>query len=166
MTSLTVWCFDTPVGAEAGALRLKGLEQKDALVVHDAVELIWMPGADEPTVRQLRHGTGEGSAKGAFWGGVAGIFVLAPIAGAAVGGAVGGLVARLRRGVSDDFIARVREQITPGTSALLVLSSNAKAELIGPAIEAMDATLLIAELDDDLSPELRALVPETGPSAG
>ena len=90
---------------------------------------------------QLRHGTAEGSAKGAFWGGVAGIFVLAPIAGAAVGGAVGGLVARLRRGVNDDFVARVREQITPGTSALLVLSSDAKAELIGPAIAAMDATL-------------------------
>src|SRR6476469_8634230 len=104
MSSLTVWCFSTPQGADAGALRLKGLEAKDALVVHDAVILTWHAGAEEPSIRRLRHNTAEGSAIGAFWGGVAGFFVLAPIAGAAIGGAAGGLVARLRRGVGDDFV--------------------------------------------------------------
>ena len=158
MPSLTVWCFPTPLGADTGEVGLKRLEEQGALVVHDAVALIWMPGAPEPTVRHLRHDAVRAGVTGAFWGSVVGMLALSPVAGAVVGSAAGSLVARLRRGVGDDFVARVGEQLVPGTSALFVLSSGARAELVGPAIAAMEATLLHADLGDDVDPELRALV--------
>jgi uncharacterized membrane protein len=158
MSSLTVWCFSTPLGADTGEVGLKRLEEQGALVVHDAVALIWMPGAPEPTIRHLRHDAVRAGVTGAFWGSVIGMLALSPVAGAVVGSAAGSVVAKLRRGVGDDFVAQVGEQISPGTSALFVLSSGARADLVGPAIAAMEATLLHAELGDEVDPELRALL--------
>lgn len=158
MSSLTVWCFSTPLGADTGEVGLKRLEEQGALVVHDAVALIWMPGTPEPTIRHLRHDAVRAGVTGAFWGSVIGMLALSPVAGAVVGSAAASAVAKLRRGVGDDFVAQVGEQISPGTSALFVLSSGAQADLVGPAIAAMEATLLHAELGDDVDPELRALL--------
>ena len=51
MVSLTVWRYPTPLGVDAGELRMKSLQEKQALTVHDAVAVIWMPGADAPPFR-------------------------------------------------------------------------------------------------------------------
>ena len=45
MTALTVWRYDTPFGAEAGAVRLKALAERHVLTVHDAITIAWMPQA-------------------------------------------------------------------------------------------------------------------------
>ena len=40
MTALTVWRYDTPFGAEAAAVRLKRLEERKVLTVHDAITIV------------------------------------------------------------------------------------------------------------------------------
>lgn len=154
MTALTVWRYDTPFGAEAGALRLKSLEDRRILTVHDAITVMWMPRASEPVITHLRHSTAASAAKGSVLGGLVGMVVLAPLAGAAIGAGVASAVTRLRKsGIDQHLVEELGAQLTPGSSALLVLSSDADLDELRPVIERElqrgDVVLLHAELSDD-----------------
>ena len=78
MPSLTVWQYDTPMGAEAGEVRLKALQERGALTVHDAITVSWVPGAHQPHVGHLRHATSSAAGKGSVLGAFVGMLVLAP----------------------------------------------------------------------------------------
>ena len=125
MATLTVWRYGTPLGAEAGEVRLRTLQDHGALTVHDAVTIAWLPGTHRPRVGYRRH---------------------APV-GAAVAHPRGG------RGIDQELLGGVISQLRPGTSALLVLSSDADLEEVRTAIERGlargDVALLHAELDHD-----------------
>src|SRR4051794_37057943 len=117
------------MGAVAGEVRLKGLEQQGGLTVLDAITLTWMPGSDQPQIGHLRHKTGSAAGKGSVLGAVVGTLVLAPVVGAAAGAGVGALVERLRgTGLDETVLTDIRDQLRPGTSALLVLSRDADPE--------------------------------------
>jgi uncharacterized membrane protein len=159
MPSLTVWRYPTPFGVDTGELHLKRLEEQDAITVHDAVALIWMPDAEAPEVRRLRHRSARAAGHGGVWGALIGTLVLAPVAGAAVGAAAGAAVDRIRRtGIDDAFVDGLRSALVPGTSALFVLSSDARADRLAEFVAGTEATLLRAELDPDVGDELRALL--------
>jgi uncharacterized membrane protein len=159
---LTVWLYPTALGVDVGELRLKRLVEQEALTVHDAAAVIWMPEAEKPSVRKLRHGTAKAAGKGSVLGGLVGLVVLGPVAGAAAGAAAGAVAHRLRSaGISDDVVDRIREQVRPGTSALLVLSTNADAAKLRPMLAHREATLLYAELSDDATSVLQELLEES-----
>lgn len=159
MTSLTVWRYPTPFGADKGELQLKVLAEEGALVVHDAASIIWMPDAEEPSVRRLRHNTARSAGRGALWGGLVGMLVLNPVAGAAAGAAASAAAHRLRStGIDPDFLATVREQLVPGTSALIVISSDAREELIRPVLARTEATLIATDMTDDVRRRLDDLL--------
>lgn len=150
MTALTVWRYPTPFGADQGELHLKILVEQDALVVHDAASVVWMEGAEEPKVRHLRHDTARSASRGALWGGLVGMLVLNPVAGAAAGAAATAATHKLRStGIDEEFLGTVREQLAPGTSALIVLSSDAREELIRPVLARSEATLIATDLPED-----------------
>ncbi len=159
MVSLTVWRYPTPLGVDAGELRMKSLQEKQALTVHDAVALIWMPGAEAPRIRRLRHDTAKAAAGGSILGALVGLVVLGPVGGAAAGAAVGAVSHRLRTvGIDDALVERIRDELQPGTSALLVLSSHADVEKLRPLLARREATLIHAELSEDAPAELRQLL--------
>ncbi len=150
MTALTVWRYPTPFGADQGELQLKILVEQDALVVHDAASVVWMQGAKEPKVRHLRHDTARSASRGALWGGLVGMLVLNPVAGAAAGAAATAATHKLRStGIDEEFLSTVREQLAPGTSALIVLSSDAREDLIRPVLARSEATLIATDLPED-----------------
>lgn len=159
MPSLTVWHFPTPLGVDAGELALRRLVEEDAITVHDAATAIWMPGADHPDVRRVKHRSAGAAGRGAFWGALVGTLVLAPVAGAAVGAGAGAVLERLRRGgVDDATLERLQTLVTPGTSALFVLSSDARPESVRRALVGTEATLVHAEMDEETEAELRRLL--------
>ena len=159
MPSLTVWRYPTPLGVDAGELLLRRLEEKGALTVHDAVAVTWMPGADRPEVRRVRHRTAGAAGRGTFWGALVGTLVLAPVAGAAVGATTAAVVARLRHaGVPDETVDALLGAMTPGTSALFVVTSDADPAVVGPALAAGEAELIHADMDDETEAELRRLL--------
>lgn len=126
MTTLTVWKFDSVKGAEEAAETLKVLASQELITVHDAAMVRWEEGAKKPKTQQLHNLMATGALGGAFWGMLLGLIFFVPLLGAAVGAATGALSASLADvGIDDGFINRVREQVTPGTSALFVLSSDA-----------------------------------------
>ena len=162
-TTLTVWHYDTAMGAAAGEVRLRNLEERGALTVIDAVTVVWMPHAPRPRVGQLRSRTGTGARRGAVLGALAGALVLAPGAGAAAGAGVGALAGRLRHtGIDNAFLEEIKTRLEPGTSALLVLSENADLDAIRPFLERGrsrgDVTLMHALLSEDAPDTLRELL--------
>jgi uncharacterized membrane protein len=159
MPSLTVWRYPTPLGVEAGELLLRRLEERGALTVHDAVTVIWMPGADQPDVRRVRHRTAGAAGRGTFWGALVGTLVLAPVAGAAVGATAAAVASRLRHaGVPAETVSALTGALTPGTSALFVVTSDADPAVVGPAVADTEAELIHAEVDDRTAAELRLLL--------
>jgi uncharacterized membrane protein len=158
MPSLTVWRFPTPYGADQGELRLKVLREQGALVVHDAATVVWFADGQRPRVRQLKHMKGSGALGGAFWGTLLGSVFLMPFAGAAVGAATGALHRKLSdAGISDDFVKEMRERITPGTSAIIVLSSDADIAKVRERFLTGEAELIYADLDEAGTAKLREL---------
>src|SRR5262245_59831782 len=123
MATLTVWKFETPTGADDAVVTLESLAKQELIKIHDDATISWPADRKKPKTRQLNNLAGAGALGGAFWGLLFGILFFIPLIGLAIGaaaGAIGGSLADA--GISDDFIKSVREQVTPGTSALFVLS--------------------------------------------
>ena len=134
MATLTVWQFDTADGAEQASKTLQNAATKELIKIHDAATVTWEEGAKKPKTRQLHNLAGTGALGGAFWGMLFGLIFFVPLLGAAIGAATGALSGSLADvGIDDGFINRVREQVTPGTSALFVMSSEAVVEKVKDA---------------------------------
>ncbi|GAA4372407.1 DUF1269 domain-containing protein [Nocardioides caricicola] len=138
MATLTVWRYDTVDGAGRAAQLLKDLARQDGLVLHDAATVVWEPGQSKPRTHQLRPSTTvSGTLGGGFWGLLFGLIFFMPLLGAAIGAATGALAGALTDvGIDDTFINRVRDTVTPGTSALFVLTSDAALDQIHDAFAA------------------------------
>ncbi len=156
MATLTVWKFDTPGGAEAASKILQGLSRENLVVIHDAAVVEWEEGKKKPKTRQLNNLAGAGALGGAFWGLLFGLIFLVPLLGAAVGAATGALSASLADvGIDDTFIDGVRDQITPGTSALFVMTSDAVLDKVRDAFGNDHPELILTNLTKE---QERALV--------
>jgi len=161
--TLTVWLYDSAMGAAAGEVRLKDLQQKDALTVHDAVTVTWIPGAHEPRVGHLRHETTAAASKASVLGALLGSLVLTPVVGAAAGAGIGALAQRLRgTGIDREFLEKLKARMQPGTSALVVLSSDADLDAVRPVIERGrargDVKLLLVDLAEGAPEALQDLL--------
>jgi uncharacterized membrane protein len=134
MGTLTVWKFDTTTGAEDASQTLQELARQNLLVLHDAATVVWEEGKKKPRTHQLASTTGAGALGGSFWGLLFGMIFFVPLLGAAMGAATGALAGSLADvGIDDTFINRVRDQVTPGTSALFVLTSEAVVDKVHAA---------------------------------
>ncbi|QFZ19654.1 DUF1269 domain-containing protein [Saccharothrix syringae] len=126
MATLTIWRFDTAAGADDAARVLATLARRELIKIHDAAVVAWPADRKKPKIRQVNDLRGRGALTGAFWGTLLGLLFLMPLVGAAVGAAAGALTAGLADfGIDDDLIKEVRSRVTPGSSALFVLSSDA-----------------------------------------
>ena len=147
VTTLSVWGFDAADGAEAALRRLERQQHQRLLTLDDVAVVAWPAGTRRPRAYQV--GTAEGTAalSGAFWGLLFGLLFLLPLAGVAVRTA--GLAPI---GLSDAFLQRVRDRITPGTSGLFLLAEDAALE---PVREALPVDLLLSHFDHDQEAALR-----------
>jgi uncharacterized membrane protein len=133
--TLTIWIYDSALGAAAGEVRLKKLQERNALQVHDEVTITWMPGAHQPRIGHLRHETSATATRDSVLGGLVGLIFLAPETGAA-GAGLAALAHRLRgTGIDQKFLEEVKAHLRPETSALLVLSGHADLDEVRPVIE-------------------------------
>jgi uncharacterized membrane protein len=156
MATLTVWKFSDPGGAANALNTLEGLQKQGLIDIDDAAVVSWEEGAKKPKTHQLRSITGAGALGGAFWGFLFGLIFFIPLLGMAVGAAGGALAGSLTDvGIDDDFIKRVREQVTPGTSALFAMTENAVVDKIKDAFGGAHAELLYTNLSSEQDKALR-----------
>jgi uncharacterized membrane protein len=156
MASLTVWKFHTPFGADAALDKLEGMQARELITVQDAAVVSWEAGHKKPKTRQLSDTTGRGALGGAFWGMLFGLIFFVPFLGAAIGAASGALFGSLADvGISDSFIRSVRDQVTPGTSALFLLSSDAVMDRVREEFPGHEAELISTNLSSEQEAQLR-----------
>jgi uncharacterized membrane protein len=156
MATLTVWKFDTASGADDATETLRELATQRLITIHDAATVRWEEGKKKPRTRQLHNLAGAGALGGAFWGMLFGMIFFVPLLGAAIGAASGALAGSLNDvGIDDRFINRVRDEVTPGTSALFVMSSDAVMDKVREAFSATRPELIFTNLSDEQENAIR-----------
>jgi uncharacterized membrane protein len=161
MATLTVWRLSTPDGAEQLLSAVSDLQRQELIKVHDAAVVSWPPGAKKPKTRQARNLAAAGAMGGAFWGLLFGLLFFVPILGMAMGaaaGALGGSMADV--GIDDSFIKRVRDSITPGTSAVFLMTSDAVVDRVVDALRGFNAELIQTNLSREQEDKLREVFAE------
>ena len=156
MATLTVWKFEDALGADRAEATLERLQKEELIKVHDAAIVSWPAGAKKPKTRQANNLVAAGALGGSFWGLLFGLIFFVPLLGLAVGAAMGALSGSLADvGIDDDFIKSVREKVTPGTSALFVMTSGGVQDKVKEAFEGTKAELLHTNLDHEQEARLR-----------
>jgi uncharacterized membrane protein len=156
VATFTVWKFHTAEGAENALGTLERLQSEELITVQDAAIVSWEEGKKKPKTRQLSSLVGAGALGGAFWGFLFGLIFLVPLLGMAVGAATGALAGSLTHiGIDEGFIKEVRAKITPGTSALFVMTSDAVLDKVREAFPGTDAELIHTNLSDEDEAKLR-----------
>jgi len=156
MATLTVWKFDSAGGAENALALLERMQKEELIQINDAAYVYWPEGKKKPKTEQLNKLTGAGALGGSFWGLLFGLIFFVPFLGMAVGAAMGALSGSMADvGIDDDFIRSVRENVTPGTSALFVLTSAAVVDKVVDEFKESGATLVSTNLSKEQEEKLR-----------
>jgi uncharacterized membrane protein len=156
MATLTAWKFPTPEGADEALATLERLQKEELIQVQDAAVVTWPADRKRPKTRQLHNLVGGGALGGSFWGLLFGLIFFVPLLGLVVGAAAGAAAASLSDvGIDDEFIDDVRTKVTPGTSALFALTSNAVQDKVADAFRGSHAELLHTNLSGDQEAQLR-----------
>jgi uncharacterized membrane protein len=104
---------------------------------------------------------GMGALQGAFWGMLFGLIFFVPFFGLAVGAAMGALGGKMADyGIDDNFIKQSREKLTPGTSALFLLTSDAVADKVLDELKGFEFELIASNLSKEQEEQLMAAFAE------
>jgi uncharacterized membrane protein len=130
MSALTAWRFSGTEGADEAVLRLKRLAAQDLIDLQDVAVLRWPQYAAQPSAQE--HVTDEGSK-------------------------VSTLAKKLRKSVIDNsMVEAVKGDMTPGTSALVLLTADAKIETVAKAFEGQSMELIRSDLSVQQQDQVRA----------
>ena len=161
MATLSVLKFNDANQADQVLAILGELQKQQLIRVVDAAIVRWPEGARKPKTQQLTSLTGAGAVSGSFWGLLFGLLFFVPIVGLAVGaafGALGGHFADI--GIDDKFINSVKDQVTPGTSALFLMSEGAVADRVVDALKGIDFEVIATNLSSEEEAKLMEMFSE------
>jgi uncharacterized membrane protein len=157
MATLSVLKFDTPGGAEQLLDAVKNLQKQQLITLQDAAIVTWPADKKKPKTKQLANMAGLGALDGAFWGMLFGLIFFIPFLGLAIGAAMGALAGSMADvGIDDNFIKQAREKITPGTSALFLLTSGATVDKVVDALKQFKFEIISTNLPKEQEDALRA----------
>jgi|SRR4051794_9287480 uncharacterized membrane protein len=156
MATLTVIEFPTAEGAETMLSTLQNLQKQQLIQIEDGAILTWPVGAKKPKTKQLSDATGVGALGGAFWGMLFGLLFFVPLFGLAIGAGIGALMAHFANyGIDQSFIDQVRAKITPGTSALFLMTSGAVVDRVAEAVKGQQFEIIHTNLSKEQEDKLR-----------
>ena len=161
-TSLSVWTFGTSEGAGDAAEWLYQAADRRSRFLPDAAVVWWDEEGPKPQGRRLVVPGGQGALGTAFWELLFGLVFSVPLLGAALGAARGAIPGALSGvGISDTFINRIRDEVTPGTSALFIVSTGEVVDTVRDTLGGQGVEALVsAPLSDDQEAALRAIFTE------
>jgi uncharacterized membrane protein len=156
MATVTVLKFATADGAVNALGQVQELQKQHLIKLHDAAVVSWPAGKKHPKTRQLVDLVSAGAVGGMFWGMLFGFIFLTPLFGMAVGATVGALGGAFRDyGIDDDFIKRIRNQVTEGTSALFLMTSEAVMDRVVDAMKNVKFEIIATNLSKEQEAKLR-----------
>jgi len=126
----TAWKFSGTEKADEAVLRLKELDAQDFIHVQDVAVIRWPRYAGAPTAQE--HVTDEG-------------------------GKVSAMVSKLRHPTIDSsMIESAKGDMTPGTSVLVLLSSDAAIDTVAQALQGLGMELTRSDLSVQQQDHVRA----------
>jgi uncharacterized membrane protein len=138
--STTAWRFRGTEGADEAVLRLKQLDAQDLIDVQDVTVLRWPQYASQPMAAE--HVTDDSSR-------------------------MSSLVSKMRHATIDgSMIESVKGDMVPGTSVLMLLSSDAAVDTVAKAFEGQGMELVRSDLSVQQQDRLRAAFGSPPPPAG
>jgi len=137
--STTVWRFSGTEGADAAVLRLKQLDTQDLIDVQDVAVIRWPHYASAPQAQE--HVTDEGSKASSF------------------------AKKLTKAGIDGSMLEAVKGDMTPGASALVLLSVDAAVDTVARAFEGHAMELMRSDLSVQQEDRLRAAFAASSPDA-
>jgi len=157
MSSLVVVTFDQESSAEEALRSIRGLESAKQIALSDTA-VITKDGSGE---LHVKNELSTGAEAGAVAGGMIGLITsfIFPVVGTVVGAGIGGFVgSKFHTGVDKNFVTEVKDSLTPGSSALILLIKNAEPTAAVAAFKPFQGKVYQTNLSPDLEESLsRAL---------
>jgi uncharacterized membrane protein len=166
MAAVTVLKFGTADGAQEALARVAGFQKEHLIKLLDAAIVSWPLGKKSPRTRQIVDLVKIGAMSGMFWGMLFGVIFFVPIFGMVAGAAMGALGGSFRDyGIDDDFIKRVRAQVTEGTSALFLMTSDAVLDRVSAGMKDLTFEIIATNLSAEQEQTLREAFGQEEPAA-
>lgn len=147
MAAFTVWKFDSPSGADSAESVLKGCEADGLLTILDHAIVSWPEGEAHPRTKQGHEETWRGTGWGALWGVLIGALFFVPVIGGVAGAALGAISKVTEdAGITKDQLERIRTEVTPGTSALFLVTEAGDLDRVGERFKAGHSKLIDTNL--------------------
>jgi uncharacterized membrane protein len=147
MTTFTAWKFDSPDDAQHAADQLDRAKSDGLVKVIDRAVLTWPQGAARPTLHHTREAEWQSTGWGAFWGLLVGSLFFMPLLGVAAGAAAGAVSKHVQGlGITEEQMESIRQQITPGTSALFAVTDEGDLDRLGERFRGMNGRLVQTNL--------------------
>ncbi len=148
MAAFTVWKFDGPNGAAQAAETLKQCQRDGIVKIIDHAVVSWPEGEKKPVTHEGHEERWHASGWGALWGVLIGALFFVPVIGGVVGAGIGALSKMTASaGISKEQLETIRTQVTPGTSALFVVTEEGDLDRVGERLH-MHSTLIATNLTD------------------
>jgi uncharacterized membrane protein len=149
MTAFTVWKFDNPGGAQQASDILREAQREGLVKVIDHAVVSWPQGADRPDTDVGHDDKKRGTAWGGFLGVLIGMLFFIPVIGGLAGAAIGATVKAMNgTGIGKEELETIRAEVTPGTSALFVVTEEANLDRLGERLHGMNWRLVSTNLTD------------------
>jgi uncharacterized membrane protein len=161
MATLTVVKFDDPHGAVRVMGALQDMHGRQLITLEDAAVVSWPEGNKRPVMP--KQGVGQMALGGAFWGFLFGLIFFVPFLGAAIAAGTTALLWSTleEEGIDEDFIRRVSEKVTEGTSALFALTSEAQLDEVIDELKHYDTFEIIStDMPAEKEKKLREAFPQ------
>jgi uncharacterized membrane protein len=163
MATLVAIAYPDQTTAEKARQTVQSLEA-DLVIQADQVAAISRDEGGKYHVTTTHGGatSGAGAAWGGFWGLLFGLLFFIPVIGLAVGAGFGALFGHLGKNAIDkEFQEQVRDQVTPGTSALFLIVEHATPDKATAALRQYGGTVIKTSLSDEDTAKLQeALTPK------
>ncbi len=141
--------FDEPLKAQEMLIASLRLQKKGSITIDDAAIVTNEDG--KVRIHQTKDmNAGQGAATGGWFGALAGLLLLQPLIGAALGAAIGGLWAKLRDiGIDDEQMRAMGESLGTGEGALFLLLQDAYPTHLAHELRRFDGMVLHSTFDPE-----------------
>lgn len=155
MSDLIVVGYDDAFKAEEVRLKLLKMQKEYLVDLEDAVVAV-KDKDGKVKLRQMYHMAASGAIGGGFWGALIGLIFMMPVLGAVVGAASGAAAGALSDvGIDDDFMKKLAETLTPGSSVLFVLIRKMTEDKVLDELKGTGGKVLQTSLSHDDEAKLK-----------
>ena len=149
MATLSILRFSTVGGAQAALANVRLLRTNEQLLPLDLAMTSWQPGSRLPEIHGIEPGLPHAPMGSGFWHLLFSALFFLPLAATEAGvPAWPGRWSLADLGIHDAFLATARDRLSPGSSALFLLTGDATVDRVIQLLEELPFTVMSTNLSN------------------